>query len=216
MVHRGPGISENQLLKLIQNPKEELAKEIGRRAWQSFFSLSALKARASFLLENLKHVGKKDRLDLKGILRSCIVVLLVVFVVNIVTGWRSVYHIPPLSANKKAAADLTGEVAASKSISEYLEPARRRDLFKFGSAETSEEVSVPTEAPAAGDEGPLVNLALVGISFSEDPDVMIKDNTTQEVYFLKRGDHIGKKIRIEAILKDRVIVSYQGKEMELK
>ena len=215
--HRGPGISENQLLKLIQNPKEEFTKkEIGRRAWQSFFSVSALKARASFLIERLKHVDKKDVLDPRGILRTCIVVLSVVFVVNVIMGWRGVYHIPRLSANKKATADLTGGISASKNIAEYLDPARHRDLFKFGSAETSEESSASAEAPAESNEGPLDNLALVGISFSEDPDAMIKDNTTQEVYFLKRGDRIGKNMKVEAIMKDRVIISYQGKEIELK
>jgi type II secretory pathway component PulC len=56
----------------------------------------------------------------------------------------------------------------------------------------------------------------VGISWSADPDVMIEDGKTQRTIFLKKGQLVDNEIRVEAVFKDKVILSYKGEEIELK
>jgi hypothetical protein len=55
----------------------------------------------------------------------------------------------------------------------------------------------------------------VGISWSDDPDVMIEDTKTQRTFFLKKGQMIDD-IKLEAVFKDKVILNYLGEEIELK
>jgi type II secretory pathway component PulC len=60
------------------------------------------------------------------------------------------------------------------------------------------------------------NLKLVGISWSNDPDVMIEDTQNHRTLFLKKGRLINNEIKVEAIFKDKVVLSYQGEEIELR
>ena len=60
------------------------------------------------------------------------------------------------------------------------------------------------------------NLALVGISWSNDPDVMIEDTKDNRTFFLKKGQLIDNQIKVEAIFKDHVVLSYGGEEVELR
>jgi hypothetical protein len=45
---------------------------------------------------------------------------------------------------------------------------------------------------------------------------MIEDTKTQRTLFLKKGQRIDNEIKVEAIFKDKVILSYKGEEIELK
>ena len=93
---------------------------------------------------------------------------------------------------------------------------RERDIFEIGYK--------PIEPPAV-DEGDKLpsqktleatrNLNLVGISWSDDPDAMIEDTQALRTFFVKRGDYIGS-IKVEAIFKEKVLLSVDGEEVELK
>ena len=111
-----------------------------------------------------------------------------------------------------------------KKVSYYLEGPRSRDIFKFGDfsreeeeAEEAGEVAPPTEETLSGTEILVRQLGLVGIGWSDDPDVMIENVETKQIYFLKRGQRIDNLIKVEAIFQDKVILTYDnGKEMELR
>jgi len=112
-----------------------------------------------------------------------------------------------------------------KKISFYLEGPRSRDIFKFGdfgrseeaAEEPEEEVLQPGEKILSESELLAQNLGLVGIGWSDDPDVMVENLETKEIYFLKRGQRINGLIKVEAIFQDRVVLTYDsGKEMELR
>jgi type II secretory pathway component PulC len=60
------------------------------------------------------------------------------------------------------------------------------------------------------------HLRLVGISWSDDPDIMIEDTKTQRTLFLKKGKLIDNEIKVQAVFKDKVILSYNGEEIELR
>jgi type II secretory pathway component PulC len=56
----------------------------------------------------------------------------------------------------------------------------------------------------------------VGIAWSNDPDAMIEDTKTHRTFFLKKGQTIDEEIKVQAIFKDRVVLSYKGEEIELR
>src|SRR3989338_4347464 len=61
------------------------------------------------------------------------------------------------------------------------------------------------------------NLRLVGISWSADPDVMIEDTNMQRTFFLKKGQVMENiNVKVEAVFKDKVVLSCDGEEAELR
>ncbi|MFH0796404.1 MAG: hypothetical protein V2A65_05020 [Candidatus Omnitrophota bacterium] len=60
------------------------------------------------------------------------------------------------------------------------------------------------------------NLKLVGVSWSSDPDVMIENTKTNKTYFLKKGDGIEGGIKIEQVLRDKIILGYKGTTAKLQ
>ena len=59
------------------------------------------------------------------------------------------------------------------------------------------------------------NLKLVGISWSDDPDVIIEDTKAGMAYFLKKGQMIND-LKLKEVFKDKVILGYQEEEVELR
>jgi len=60
-------------------------------------------------------------------------------------------------------------------------------------------------------------LGLVGIGWSDNPDVMLKNADTGKMYFLKRGERIEGLIKVEAVFQHKVLLTYDdGKELELR
>ncbi len=93
----------------------------------------------------------------------------------------------------------------------YLEMVQRRNIFSpvvLKSAESTDADAKKLLVSLVGE------LKLVGISWSENPEAMIEDKKAKKTYFLKTGDMINK-LQVEDISKDRVILSHDGKKMEL-
>ena len=103
-----------------------------------------------------------------------------------------------------------------RAITYYVDGVMERNIFKMGrtglEAETPEIIVEP-----AGERlfDLSQNLRLVGISWSDEPDAMIEDTESMRTFFVKRGQMVGK-LKVQAILKDKVILSYEGAEVELK
>ena len=57
-------------------------------------------------------------------------------------------------------------------------------------------------------------LKVVGIIWSDAPQAIIEDSQDAKTYLLNRGSKI-KGARVKDILKDRVILSYDGQQVEL-
>jgi type II secretory pathway component PulC len=224
MAQRGPAIPEEQLLKLIRNPKtKDLNQKKTKQQVFRVVSLSGLKGRLAFISQRLSGIftGKQKfpQLNLQTgnrILKFAIVVLSFVLVINVVVSMTQLEEVPDFAVESTRSPISTPEDDLSvKKISYYLEKVRSRDLFKFGDL-PSREPEPPPEEIQSPQETPLDSLVLVGIGFSDDPDVMIKDAKTDKIYFLKRGDRIEGKAKVEAIFADKVILTYQGQELELR
>ncbi len=108
------------------------------------------------------------------------------------------------------------EVAGLKLAAYYLEKVRARDIFRMDEKKELDAVKESVNV-SSGKTEITQNLRLVGISWSNDPDIMIEDTKAQKTYFLKKGQVIESiNAKVEAVFKDKVILSFEGVEIELK
>lgn len=98
-------------------------------------------------------------------------------------------------------------------ISEVLAGAKRRNIFSFIPPQPGEAQAIASAATQAANA--LSTLKLVGIIWSDKPQVMIEDTKEQKTYLLGQGDEISK-FKIKKILKDKVMISKDEQEWELR
>lgn len=224
MAEKGSPTPERELLKLIEEPglAEKSPSAKVKLKFLSFFSPVALKARFSyfklkfkggFSLQKLIHL--EFRVANRG-LEFFIFLLLFYLISNTLISVVNLNRKSGLEFDIKkiSAPSSLPEVSLLKVASYYLEKARARDIFKMGLVSVADTKQV-TETPTSKIAQAMQNLKLVGISWSEDPDAIIEDTQAGRAYFLKRGQMI-KDFTVKAIFKDKVILSYQGEEIELR
>jgi hypothetical protein len=120
---------------------------------------------------------------------------------------------PMKELSKKA---VTESVPPLAETSYYLQKVSSRDIFKEGKIQEAPEPEAP-EAPVEIETAEAVqNLALVGISWSSNPDAIIEDKSKQRTYFVKRGQEVGDGVKVEAIFKEHVVVTFEDREYELR
>ena len=171
---------------------------------------------------------KKFLLDLKGLnraLKLCIAILIVYLVGYFTMSVSRLKEVPEFeSKNSRGSAEFRTSGTLANNVAHYLEGPRGRNIFKFGDVTeeavkeiVSEEVAPPVEEKESPAETLSNQLGLVGIGWSDDPDVMVENVDTKKMYFLKKGQRIDGLIKVEAIFEDKVILTYDnGKEMELR
>ena len=93
----------------------------------------------------------------------------------------------------------------------YFEMVRRRNIF---SPVILKKDKPKPEAKKITLRKLVKDLRLVGIAWSEEPVAMIEDTATKKTYFLKSGESIND-FKIDNILKDRVVLSFEGETIEL-
>jgi hypothetical protein len=218
-----PVTPEKQLLNLIEKPmaKSSLSAAAIKHRSMSVFSLDALKGRFAFFKNRFKtdlKSGALVQMDIRVVnrfLKICVAVLTFYFLLNLsfsLTHLRGDIKISPNLVGIKEMKPL--EIGSLlKSASYYLEKARGRNIFMMSK-------SIVSSGPAPASSQKILevaqNLKLVGISWSDDPDVMIEDTKIQRTFFLKKGQVIENDIRLKAVFKDKVILSYGTEEMELR
>ena len=224
MAEEGSLTPERELLKLIEEPgtKGKIFTAKARLKFFSLFSPVVLKARFSFLKAKLKgglSLKRITHLEIRAINRAlefCIFILIFYLVGNLIISIISLNRKSSLAfeIKKGSPSSVITETSLLKVASYYLEKARARDIFKMGLTSVADAGQV---AKASISEVAVLgqNLELVGISWSEDPDVIIEDTKLKKAYFLKRGQMVND-FEVKAIFKDKVILSYQGQEIELR
>ncbi len=110
-------------------------------------------------------------------------------------------------------------IEAYQPVDHYLGQVRGRDIFNpLGEVKTQvmPEPLAPPEPPKPKLKEMATGLSVVGIAWGEIPKAMVQDAATQEIYFLKKDDMIGKtEIKIKDILRGKIVISYGEEEMEL-
>lgn len=187
-------------------------------------SLGALQSRVLFAKEkNLAAFAKSfgGPIDLKKINAGLLALAVVVggyFLVTSVILATRVSVMPSFSFK----VDTSSNVGISKHISNlkaftyYMEKVHGRDIFKIGRMMTQSAAPVLDQAAIrAAQEAVLNKFRLVGISWSDDPDAMVEETTSGTTHFMKRGQVLDG-VKVQAIFKDKVVLNYNGVEIELR
>jgi len=218
-----PSTPEKELLKFIEEKKAPAGMKVRSsfRRGKTFLSIAGLRGRWSFTATRLKGLSFKNLLidinTLNMVLLIGVVLLAVGFVFDLVNSLLGMNNeIEQAFAVEQDAGNFQfGELTALKNSASYLEKARKRDIFKIvedapAAAAIEKTAEKPKEILAKTRD-----LKLVGISWSKDPDAMIEDIKSKRTFFVKRGGY-ANDVKVEAIFRDKVIVSFQGDQVELK
>jgi hypothetical protein len=216
---------EKQLLSLIEGKESEGGKsplEAARtkRSTLNALSFGSLFGRLSFFKRaTKKKMSAPSKFSISFVLVNRVLLVAVisfaVYVVgDTVASALSLAHLPNIvPQGEKIGPGSEGKVSPLKEESYYIEKVNSRDIFKeYKEADQRKEKK---EAPASENEA-MKNLSLVGISWSADPDVIIEDKSQQKTYFVKRGQTVGNGVKVEAVFKDKVVLSVEGQEYELR
>lgn len=222
---------EKQLLRLIEeqkgkNPAAVQAQALKRRG-MSLVSLGAWLGRFSFSKDWFRRRAENLRgqpLDIKSINRIlllCACGLTLYFLASMTTTLVQLSVPVDLAApalENGSSINLMERVFLKKAVSYYLEKMAQRDIFRMGAVQkvtTADGVQTEMKVTSSKILDATESLKLVGISWSGNPDAIIEDTKQTKTFFVKPGQRIGD-IKVEAIFKDKVILSYQGEETELK
>lgn len=137
--------------------------------------------------------------------------------------FRKQFRIEELMA---AVSKIKFETSESKTIEDfqpaayYLELVQERDMFNPATKVEKVVIKPPEPPPPPPPKPQLQDMAkglkMVGIAWGTSPKAMIKDEATQEIYFLQEKELIGKtQIEVRTILRDKVIIGYEQEEMGL-
>jgi len=208
---------EEQLLELIAKGDEAGTTKF-RRKKEFILSFGGLRGLWRFLTKNISRFLTKvnngvREPNLKA-LNKIFFILSVTFLGCSVVGFifgrpdiKRVYEKSRLMEWKQSGQEVIFEV---RPFLHYLEMVNRRNIFS--PIEIKENKKAEDKKKKLQDM--VKDLSLVGISWGKDPVAMIEDSAAKKTYFLKRGMKINK-LEIEDILKDRVILSFQGEKVEL-
>jgi len=216
---------EKELLKLIEKPSSRRSLQAAAIKYHSlsFFSIGALRGRIAFLKNRLSGYlrgGQTRQLDIRALnnfLKLCIVALGFYFIFDLSSSILNLRKGLRLGTSYgKAPAAEPGQIASLlKAASYYLEKVRERDIFSMNEEGTASGGKAGKDLSQKAIEA-TSHLKLVGIAWSDDPDVMIEDTKAKRTFFLKKGQMVDGEIKLQAVFKDKVILSYKGEEVELK
>ncbi|OGW75764.1 MAG: hypothetical protein A2Z72_01315 [Omnitrophica bacterium RBG_13_46_9] len=217
---------EKQLLSLIETGSAKnpgIKTRAVRHKGMSLLSPGAWLGRVSFFKANLKKKIRNNHFqaDIKVINNSLFVLVFLLtmyFFGSVYLGVGSITRIPTLEFN--AQQELKEEVplqnlsVLKNELSYYLEKVRERDIFRIGEKKQEQAGPSPKE-PTSRIIEEIQRFRLVGISWSKNPDAMIEDTVALRTFFVKRGQMLGN-VKVEGIFKDKVILSFEDEETELR
>ncbi|MEK7850113.1 MAG: hypothetical protein AAB213_04805 [Candidatus Omnitrophota bacterium] len=214
---------EKQLLKLIEEPHSRFSKNaVMRGKGATFFSFGGLRGRFNFLKETLASFlrswsGPIDTKKINAILTFISIVVGAYFIGTSVFLALKLSVLPVFSFKTESTAKSGAlkQVSQLKALTFYMEKVRTRDIFKLGAKEPAQATPQQPGTTTAKQAEVLSKYKLVGISWSDNPDAMIEDSAVNKTYFLKRGQSLDG-VKVQAIFKDKVVLSYQGVEAELR
>jgi type II secretory pathway component PulC len=212
---------EEELLSLIEKDNDSDISDVRIKRKRKLFFLSVfnLKKHFQFLFglvkdffSKIKKFLQEPNLKVLNKLLIMVVLLLAVYLaIDFVLQRENINNI----YKKKVVAEKTiwdtDKEKETLPFLYYLEMVQRRNVF------SPIELDVPEEEEKKEKEN-LTELSqglkLVGISLGENPSAMIEDKDEGKTHFLTQGDKI-REFKVESILIDKVILSYEGKKIDL-
>jgi len=214
---------EKQLLKLIEEPHSRFSKNaVIRGKGATFFSFGGLRGRFNFLIDTLASFlrswsGPADTKKINVILTFMSIVVGAYFIGTSVFLALKLSVLPVFSFKSESIAKsgVLKQASKLKALAFYMEKAQTRDIFKLGKQAPAQASPQQPGTETVKQTEVLSKYKLVGISWSDNPDAMVEDSAANKTYFLKRGQALDG-VKIQAIFKDKVVLNYQGVEVELR
>lgn len=175
--------------------------------------LDSLAGRVKVFLQTHYLDAKKNKINLLSRILILISVFLLFLLVLEFAGGRP--H-PNLLAPREGLVGQSRNASSpqSKPLVYYSNEIGRKELFQSGpgsgtplGAEKSEASNITLAKLAE-------NLVLLGVAVDHQPRAFIEDQKRKKTYFLGVGEFIGP-IKIEAIVKGKVILGYRDESLEL-
>lgn len=204
---------EEKLLRIIENSqvsKRKVALERGKGGRGRIKDITERLKRLHIDKEKFKHI------DLavfnKAMLIVCVAITLFLFFDFIRVRAHLDRRFEKILKEALALDVRSEEVSFSSSdINDTMALAGKRNIFSFIPV-----APVVMEDPNALNVSDIVaSLKVVGILWSDNPQVMIEDTRDQRTYFLNTGEQIGE-LKVKSIFKDKVIISKDDQVWELR
>ncbi len=218
MAQFNPSTPERELLKLIEEDSKTSFSS-GSNKIKRILSFTAVKGRLSFLKRNIlrKFSFKEFSIASFNRLLAIILLALVFYVsIDILTSANMLKKRVDNSFKMEGNASFSAskEISHLRELAYYVNEAKKRDIFNIITVKKEEKL-VEKQIDDTEIIEKTKHLKLVGIAWSDNPDAMIEDANAKRTIFVKEGDNINE-IVVKKILKDKVILSLEGKEIELK
>lgn len=204
-----PLTPEEKLLRIIESPAQAIRRIGPRRRINDF--------KFSFKLFASKYGPKvKELLNLKTMNVILVFSSVVATVFLGLDFWIGMPRLTNLARLELVAKNQDiGEMSIGRldPLTVYLQVITHRNIFAL--AQPAKETA-PVSPQTSEELKSLVDtLKLVGIIWSQAPQAIIEDTKEGRTYLLNRGGKL-KNARVKEILKDRVILSYDDQEIELR
>lgn len=205
------------LTKGIHLPGKSAGPASGGAGPQSLFA-SPIRLQGMDSVKQLLATGI-DLDSVNKVLTVALVLLMVYVIIVVVNKESSIGKLMQSISHIKFEKSASGAIEVYQPVDHYLGQVRGRDIFNpVGEVKTQAmpEPLVSPEPPKPKLKEMVSGLSVVGIAWGEIPKAMIQDAATQEIYFLKKDDLIGKtEIKVKDILRGKIVISYREEEMEL-
>ena len=166
--------------------------------------------RASKLLSRGKEISSIDAIrGANRVLRIFLVILVVYFLLDTLMPRAQQVPCAPLKLEEKALPEAQEKLFTLKPYSYYAQEIGKRPLFSPLLIKEEKGAERRTSLKEL-----TTSLRLVGIIQAPKQQAIIEDGKSQKTYFLYAGDFIDE-VELAEILDGKVILSYEGEEIEL-
>lgn len=197
---------EEKLLKIIENPGMVEKKKASP-------ALKNINALQSWLKNFDIKAAIPKRIDIRTVNRILAVLCIVITLVLISDFLNGKFTFR--KKLNKILAGTTAKNTAGKNIAipevkteQLIADSKKRNIFTL---EPEKEKPIARSDIA----GAAVELKLVGILWSDNPQAMIEDTRAQKTYLVSAGDKIGT-VNVKSILVDKVVLSKDTEEWDLR
>jgi len=208
---------EEQLLDLIEKGENFSPSKLRRRR-TSFFSLTKLRAFLDAVVRAIKaQIGKlkiltKNPKVLNRFLMGVALLLGIYSVADFALRRLDIKQVTDRASTEREPYFLKKPEIDIRQFLYYLEMVQRRNIFSPVVLKSAENIEAETKKVIDSLVG---DLGLVGISWGNGLEAMVEDKKSKKTYFLRTGDMINK-LKVENVLKDKVILSFEGRQVELE
>lgn len=210
---------EKQLLHMIEHPAGVRgAARSPKSRMSGLWPLGFLRRHPAGDLSHRPATGFTVR-TANALLLACIVFFIVYLGLSSFVSFNEIerkLRIQNQGQDAYAGTTQTADPFQKKDLQFYLAKVEARDIFQMGLRKKNGQAGDNLPGPSSKLVEATKELRLVGISWSDNPDVMIEDTGRSVTYFLKQSEVMENGVRVRDVFKDRIVLELEGETIELQ